>query len=283
MDSAYSPGHSAAATSDDSGLVIASCLIHESCMRAQSDHSGRLICMCHLDGEYSSDTAAICYEPTGLVTSVDIENEFPPLSSSPPEVASSSPHSVSASSDEEGSVETFISSSSLDIPSLPDRRLARNSDDFPRHTTYLELTLVENDSEHLKSGTIDTPSKSCWSTKSSPSGSVLRTAHDSRGLNRSGSCPRIYSRSGSHDESRSFLTGFQDPSYTTTGQHDADGEASVFEGRKKMTKLMHVLKMKAYRLLRAMSWKCHQSRSVQILKIKGCECDDTALFSSLGL
>ena len=235
MDSAYSFGHSAAATSDDRALVTASSSIPVSCMRTKSDHSGRLICMCHLDdGEYSSDAVAICYDPTGLATSVDIENEFPPLSSSPPELASSSPRSVSASSDEEGSVETFMSSSSLDIPSLPGRRLARNSDDFPRYTTHSELTLVEN--EHLKSGTIGTPSGSCWSTKSSPSGSVLRTAHDSRGLNRSGSCPRIYSHSGSHDESRGFLTGFQNSSCTNTGQHDADGEASVFEGRKKMTK-----------------------------------------------
>jgi hypothetical protein len=205
-----------------------------SCMRTLDD--SQVICACHLDDGGCS--TFICCDPSCSTTHVDVENDFPPRSSSPPEVASSSPHSGSVSSDEEGSVETFMSASPFDMSSLPVRSLARNSDDFTRRSTHLELTPLED--ENVKLGLVYSPSETCWSTGSSPTSSVLRTAYDLHVLNRSGSCPRICSHAGSPVQSLVSLTGFRDCSCTNVGPLDADDNDSASEGRRKWTKAAHV-------------------------------------------
>jgi hypothetical protein len=235
LHSVYFHGPSATDTSNENGpienaFVTASRSTPVSCMRTQSDHSGsQLICMCHLDeGEhFLSDTTTIenhiCCDCSSLATNVDIEDDFlPPLSSSPPEVTSSSPHS--ALSDEEGSFETFVSSSPFHT-SLSGRSPALNSDDFSRRTKHLEHAIPDNE--------LCIPSILPWSTRSSPISSAVP---NSRVLNRSCSCPRICPHTRSPGESRPFHRDFF---CANNGQLDADKPSPTFE-EKKIPSIAHL-------------------------------------------
>jgi hypothetical protein len=220
---AYTHKRSFAATLHHSGPVetASATAVPMSCMRIQSDPGSQLVCLCHLDGEghyLSTLESSSCCEASGLTTIVDLENDFlPPRSSSPPEIASSSPQSTAAFSDEEGSIKIILSSESspFNTPSLPRRNLARSLVDFSQD---FELPLPD-------------------STCSTTTRFALRSANNSDCLlNGSPSCACFGCLSGSPIGSLHFSSGLRaDSSWTNYGLVDTDNDSSAWEGKKETT------------------------------------------------